>query len=63
MFTCQAEKMRKEMNNKLRPLQVVGIADSEGMYLIAAYKRDEGVKEMIIIKNRMNMGRPERNNS
>ena len=29
------------MNNKLRPLQVVGIVDSEGMFFIAAYRRED----------------------
>lgn len=39
-----AEKMRKEMRNRLRPLQVVGIVDSEGMFFIAAYKRNDREK-------------------
>lgn len=40
----EAEDMRKEMNNKLRPLQGLGIVDSEGMFFIAAYKRsDRGI--------------------
>lgn len=37
----KVEEMRKEMNNKLKPLQVLGIIDSEGMFFIAAYKRSD----------------------
>ena len=44
----EAEEMRKEMNKKLRPLQVLGIVDSEGMFFIAAYKRsDRGIKRYV----------------
>ena len=36
------------MKKKLRPLQVVGVVDSEGMFFIAAYKReDRGIRRYV----------------